>query len=41
VTDAGLVLRGHARTYHARQLAEHAAMSTTGLPVARNEIEVS
>jgi hypothetical protein len=36
-----LILRGRTPTYHARQLTEHAAMSATGLPVARNEIEVS
>lgn len=36
----GLVLRGHAATYHAKQLAQHAAREVTGLPVLANEIEV-
>lgn len=40
VRDAGLVLRGHAGTYHARQLAQHAVSSVTDLPILRNEIKV-
>lgn len=39
-TGAGLVLRGRARTYHARQLAQYAVMRATDLPILRNEIEV-
>ncbi len=39
--DHGLVLRGHAHTYHARQLAQHAVMEATCLPIRANEIEVS
>jgi hypothetical protein len=38
--EQGLVLRGHAGTYYAKQLAQHAAMEVTGLPVLANEIEV-
>jgi hypothetical protein len=40
VRDEGLVLRGHARTYYAKQLAQHAVMEA-GLPILANEIEVS
>jgi len=39
--DGGLVLQGHAHTYHAKQLAQHAVMSMTNLPIRANEIEVS
>jgi hypothetical protein len=35
------VLRGRARTYYAKQLAQHAVMQATALPILRNEIEVS
>jgi hypothetical protein len=38
--DGGLVLRGPARTYYAKQLAQHAAMCGTSLPIRANEIEV-
>jgi len=41
VVDGGLVLRGHARTYYAKQLAQEALMSATMLPILANEIEVS
>jgi hypothetical protein len=41
VSGAGVVLRGRAPTYHAKQLAQHAVMGATDLPVLRNEIEVS
>jgi hypothetical protein len=41
VRDDGLVLRGHAHTYYAKQLAQHAVMETTRLPIQANEIEVS
>lgn len=41
VHDHGLVLRGHARTYYGKQLAQHAVMETTDLPIRANEIEVS
>lgn len=36
----GLVLAGWATTYHAKQLAQHAAMEEAGLPVLANDIEV-
>jgi hypothetical protein len=38
--DQGLVLRGHARTYYAKQLAQHAVMEATSLPIRANEIEI-
>jgi len=38
--DCGLVLRGFAPTYHAKQLAQHAVMTETQLPILANEIEV-
>jgi hypothetical protein len=37
----GLVLRGQARTFYAKQLAQHAVMGATTLPILANEIEVS
>lgn len=36
----GLILRGWARTYYAKQLAQHAAMEVTGLQILANEIMV-
>jgi hypothetical protein len=39
--DAGVVLTGRARTYYAKQLAQHAVMRVTALPILGNEIEVS
>ncbi len=36
----GIVLEGRAATYHAKQLAQHAAMELAGLPILANEIEV-
>jgi hypothetical protein len=41
VGDKGLVLHGRAPTYYAKQLAQHAVMQTTRLPIMANEIEVS
>ena len=38
--ECGVVLRGFARTYHAKQLAQHAVMAETDLPIVANEIEV-
>lgn len=40
VVGAGLVLRGSARTYHAKQVAQHTVMQLTQLPIVANEIEV-
>jgi hypothetical protein len=39
--DDGLVLRGSARTYYTKQLAQHAVMEFTKLPILENEIEVA
>jgi hypothetical protein len=38
--EDGIVLRGFARTYHAKQLAQHALMMETEMPILANEIEV-
>jgi hypothetical protein len=40
VQEQGLVLQGCASTYYAKQLAQHAAMRVSGLPILANEIEV-
>jgi hypothetical protein len=40
IRDAGLVLRGSSRTYHAKQLAQHGLMQATTVPLVANEIEV-
>ncbi len=40
VQENGLVLRGHTHTYYAKQLAQHAVMQETQLPILANEIEV-
>lgn len=37
---AGLVLQGRAATYHAKQLAQHAAMELADVPILANDIEV-
>jgi anti-sigma B factor antagonist len=36
----GLVLTGRAGTYYGKQLAQHAVMEATSLPILANEIEV-
>ena len=41
IVDKGLILRGYAHTYYAKQLAQHAVMEATGLPILANEIEVA
>ena len=38
--DGGLVLKGQASTYHAKQLAQHWAMEESRLPILANRIEV-
>jgi hypothetical protein len=38
--DDGLILRGRAKTYYAKQLAQHAVMEATNLPIRANEIVV-
>ena len=40
VAEFGVVLHGFARTYYAKQLAQHAFMRETQLPIAANEIKV-
>lgn len=40
VRDQGIVLQGRARTYYAKQLAQHEAMEAGGFPVLVNDIEV-
>jgi hypothetical protein len=37
----GVVLRGTASSFYAKQLALHAVMTGTELPIVRNEIEVT
>jgi hypothetical protein len=37
----GVVLHGQARSFYAKQLAQHAVMNGTELPIVRNEIEVT
>jgi len=39
--DFGIVLRGSAQTYHAKQIAQHTIMTETALPIMANEIEVA
>ena len=41
IRPSGVVLQGRASTYHAKQLAQHAAMEILGQPIVANEIEVS
>jgi hypothetical protein len=36
----GVVLQGHTATYHAKQLAQHAAMELSGQCILANDIEV-
>jgi hypothetical protein len=38
--DNGIILQGHATTYHAKQLAQHAAMEISGMSILANDIEV-
>jgi len=40
VRPRGLILQGRAPTYHAKQLAQHAAMELAGMPILANDIEV-
>ncbi len=37
---SGVVLRGTARSFYVKQLAQHAIMTGTALPIVGNEIEV-
>jgi hypothetical protein len=36
----GVILEGRTTTYHAKQLAQHAAMEHAGAPILANDIEV-
>jgi hypothetical protein len=38
--DGGIILQGRAATYHTKQLAQHAAMELSDLPILANDIEV-
>ena len=40
VYPTGLVIQGRAATYHAKQLAQHAAMELGEAPIVANDIEV-
>ena len=40
VRENGLVLQGYVPTYYAKQLAQHALMEASPLPIRANEIEV-
>lgn len=40
VLAGGIVLHGRASTYHAKQLATHAAMEVATRPILANDIEV-
>jgi hypothetical protein len=40
VRDQGLILQGSARSYYAKQRAQHAVMAMTEFPIAANEIDV-
>jgi hypothetical protein len=40
IHDGNVILRGHAFTYYAKQLAQHVAMKAINLPLLANEIEV-
>ncbi|MBI3411965.1 MAG: hypothetical protein HY040_26845 [Planctomycetes bacterium] len=41
IRDQGLVLQGRARTYYAKQLAQHVVGEASELPIRANEIEVT
>jgi hypothetical protein len=38
--EDGVILQGRSATYHAKQLAQHAAMELAGVHVLANDIEV-
>lgn len=40
VLEGGVILQGRAQTYYLKQLAQHAVMEATTLPILANEIEV-
>ncbi len=40
VRGGGLILHGRSATFYAKQLAQHAVMQATELPILANDIEV-
>ena len=40
VHQGGVILQGRANTYHAKQLAQHAVMELSDLPILANDIDV-
>jgi hypothetical protein len=40
VLPDGLILQGRTATFHAKQIAQHAAMELAEVPILANEIEV-
>jgi hypothetical protein len=40
ILETGIILQGQVVTYHAKQLAQHALMTATKMPILANEIEV-
>lgn len=38
--ENGLILKGRAATYHAKQLAQHVVMEMADVPILANDIEV-
>jgi hypothetical protein len=41
IEKEGVILRGVTHTYYAKQLAQHAFLKLSGLPLLANEIKVS
>jgi len=41
VVSNGIILRGKARSYHAKQLAQHLVMQACSLQILANEVEVA
>jgi len=39
--ESGVILRGFARTYHAKQVAQHAVLTESPVPIVANDIEVA
>jgi hypothetical protein len=40
IHPGGMILQGRTATYHAKQLAQHAAMELAELPILANDIQV-
>ena len=40
IQPEGVILHGRTATYHAKQLAQHAAMELGDMPILANDIEV-